>query len=139
MEMKFKIGDAVTVRTDLLIGSTYRNESDYRNSNPTVFSAGMVRLMGQDAIIIDIKDGRYVLNIAQNNYFVDGMILEKTSIYGIPTRMHEIYSKNADNIINKLINEYYKSKVNEALDNNNIEDFNFYSALLNNLKSEVIT
>ena len=114
--MKFKIGDKVVIRNDLEIGKKYYM-TDGRSD---VFTQIMVPVLGKEATIIGYTKIGYRLDIDPFHNYTDEMLIE-------PEYAGE-FEEDAEIILRKSMLDFYRNKIDEALDSNmygeNPEDFN---------------
>ena len=106
--MKFKVGDTVQVKRDLLIGKIYYNEED--RSVREVFSESMKSYLGKEGVITAIHSGLYKLDFARNWHgFTDTMIQEPVDYlaqepYGYNREIEELLEKMLKLVPEQLIN-----------------------------------
>lgn len=140
--MRFKIGDLVRVREDLIAGLRYYNDNRNWNYNSSthlpmmpdsslIFPVQSARFMGRYGVVVMIVNGTYILNISGKARFVDGMLYKDNySDDFIEPRYLNEYKDNADKLLNHTIEQSYKSMIDKSLENGDIDSFKYYSDLL---------
>lgn len=125
--LRFKIGDRVRIKKDLIVGARYFMEDGVTSD---IFSLGMSNNSGKEATILGIANGKYQLDITPY-LFTDGMITKL-----VDSKARSEYQENEDieSLLRGLINSYPKQKeryekeqiekeINETLDNGDKEEF----------------
>lgn len=113
---RYNIGDKVIIRDDLEVGKLYYTI----NGRSDVFTKNMVPFMGKEATVIGYNKVGYRLDIDPLHNYTDEMLME-------PEYAGE-FEEEADAILSNSMLDYYRNKIDEALDSNmyqeNPEDFN---------------
>jgi len=121
--MKFKVGDTVQVKKDLLIGKIYHNEDD--PSAREIFSDSMKYYRGQEGVITAIKNGLYKLDIAFAwHSFTDTMIQEPIDYLAKEPYGH---NREIEELLEKMLKLAPEQLINHALATGNKTLFNTVS------------
>jgi hypothetical protein len=73
MNTKFKKGEKVIVKDDLVVGRRYASEKHAQINDS--FSRLMSKNLGKEATIISVEYGRYRLDIDELHLYTDGMLM----------------------------------------------------------------
>ena len=107
--MKFKIGDKVRVKNDLVVDKIYYNEDSHIAD---VFTPSMIEYLGNVAVVENIHNGRYKLDISYHNFTCDMLELV------------EAVKSEADEIIEHMLRLIPQQLIDDALDKKDEERFN---------------
>lgn len=108
--MKFKVGDIVRIKADLVVGATYYNEGTNIGDK---FSSRMRNNLGKEGKIIGIENGKYILDIDSIHGYYDGMLE-----YPVDDFANEQYTFNpeVEAIIAHTQKNFYMGLIDKALD-----------------------
>jgi hypothetical protein len=115
--MKFKIGDVVRVKDNLVAGERYFNEDKSASNN---FSDMMADYKGEEFEIVDIRHEQYVLEGARLFLFTDDM-LELASAYA--SESEYVSYDEVEELIAHMLRLAPKQLMNHALDSKDEELF----------------
>lgn len=118
--MKFKIGDKVRVREDLLVGKVYKHVDSSAND---IFSLTMRHNMGKEARIIGIEYGKYMLDIDVIHGYVDGMLeyaSEKETKLTIEPYHH---NREVENLVKHMLKLTPQQLIDDSLDKGDKQRF----------------
>lgn len=109
--MKFKKGEKVRVKKNLIIGEMYFNE-DHRVYD--VFSYGMREYLGKEGVIIGLSKGKYVLDFGKIYGFTDDMLE-----YPVDNSVKAPYrfDPEVEELLFHVMKEHYIALIDKALDN----------------------
>lgn len=104
---KFKIGDTVRIKNDLVVGVVYYNEGSNIGDK---FSTRMRNNLGKEGVIIDIENNAYVIDIDRIHKYYDGMLEHAIE--------SEQYTFNAEveELVAHMQKKYYAKLIDKALD-----------------------
>lgn len=105
MERKFKIGDRVIIRDDLIVGKLYYSD----NGENDIFTYRMKNNMGKEGRIIEVNHVGYRLDIDPIHTYTDEMLKLSNNTYV------DDYT-NIDALLDNSRLNYYREKIDEALD-----------------------
>lgn len=105
MERKFKIGDRVIIRDDLIVGKLYYSD----NGENDIFTYRMKNNMGKEGRIIEVNHVGYRIDIDPIHTYTDEMLKLSNSPYV------DDYT-NIDALLDNSRLNYYREKIDEALD-----------------------
>lgn len=107
---KFKIGEEVQVRADLKVGKRYVNKNSPIGD---IFSERMRKNLGKKGKIINIVEGKYVLDIDKIHAYTDGMLE-----YPCDKLAKEKYGFNleVENLISHVNKQFHYNLIDKALD-----------------------
>lgn len=111
---KFKEGDRVVIRKDLIVGEFYYNED---GKTLDVFSPTMKQFCGQVAEIMFVTDkGSYMLDIDPWHNYTDEMLqgIEETE---------NVFSEEVEELINHMLKLAPEQLINNAIDRGDKEEF----------------
>lgn len=103
--MKFIIGSKVKVKNNLLVGMEYSNEDG------TIFDNLNFRMknhLGKEAIVVEILEGKYKLNIDKFFLYTDNML------EGIDEEIKP--NLEVEEIVNELLKLIPEQLINDAID-----------------------
>lgn len=131
--MKFKIGDIVRVKDSLVIGKTYYNDG---TKNGDIFSYRMRNNLGKEGRIIDIVNGKYILDIDELHGYYDGMLEYATDV--LATEQYT-FNPDVEAVVEFVKNRFYKERymklIDDALDSGMYkEDPEKFQKLVDNYK-----
>jgi hypothetical protein len=121
--MKYKVGDEVSIRTDLKFGAIYRNED---NSGGDVFNRVMGDYAGQKAKIVGFDGQSYILDIDRYHYYTDGMLetwVDPLSKVDPNDLKPYTFNEDVERIIMELEKNNPQRLIDHALDTGNKEEF----------------
>lgn len=105
MERKFKIGDRVIIRDDLIVGKLYYSD----NGESDTFTYRMKNNMGKEGRIIEVNHVGYRLDIDPIHTYTDEMLKFSNNLYV------DDYT-DIDLLLDNSRLNYYREKIDEALD-----------------------
>lgn len=104
--MKYKKDSKVRVREDLLVGMEYSNEQGTVFENVTF---KMKRYLGKEAIIVNVREGKYQLNIDNLFLFTDNML----ELIEEPV---ELINFEVEEIVENMLRLIPEQLINDAID-----------------------
>lgn len=127
-KFRFKVGDRVRVKNDLVVGGRYFMED---GETSDIFSHGMSENVGKEATIIAIECGKYHIDIDVIHKYTDSMIKKL-----VDSKSRGDYEENVEveDLLNHMIKQFPKQKeriskeqiekeINHAIDTGNKEEF----------------
>lgn len=118
--MKFKIGDKVRVKEDLLVGKLYKHEDSSVND---IFSLSMRDNMGKEAKIIGIERGKYMLDIDILHCYVDDMLECASEKDNKLTREPYVGNLDVEKLVKHMLKLAPQQLINDSLDKGDKERF----------------
>ena len=121
--MKYKVGDLVSIRTDLKCGAIYRNED---NSGGDVFNRLMSEQAGKKAKITRASGDSYLIDIDKYHYYTDGMLeayVDPLDFVDPNDSKPYIFNEDVERIVMELEKDYPQRLIDHALDTGNKEEF----------------
>lgn len=125
MDMKFKKGDKVIIKKDLVVGRKYKSEKHVRIND--TFTRLMSKNLGKEATVVAIEFDRYRLDIDDFHLYTDEMLSlvieledeEEVDIATLPyTRNNEV-----ERLILHMKRLVPQQLINDSLDKGNKEKF----------------
>lgn len=128
--MKYKKGDVVQVRNDLIIGNQYFHEN---SKIYDVFSSRMRNNLGKEAKIVGILEGKYLLDIDSIHTFTDGMLQEPVD--KLAKTPYE-FNFDVERIVEHMLKLMPEQLINNAIDKGDRELFKTLSEKYYNVSQE---
>ncbi|GIN67035.1 MULTISPECIES: IDEAL domain-containing protein [Bacillus] len=117
MKNKFKVGDQVRVKNDLIVGKLY----SMQNGNiKYLFTEEMSQYLGERATIMAISNDGYILDISPRYCFVDEMLKR---IVDVTASTPYTPIKEVEELHEYMLRLIKEQKINHALDTNDKESF----------------
>ncbi len=119
--MKFKVGDKVVVREDLVAGKTYYHED---GSGKNDFSYLMEGCKGKQATITSVEFNKYALDIDGFFSYTDEMLrkYEEVEEEDLIHRPYE-YNQEVEDLVVYMLRLAPQQLINDAIDKGNKEGF----------------
>lgn len=113
---KFKIGDIIKVRSDLVIGRRYYTGEDKSD----IFTSRMRNNRGKEGRIIGFTNVGYILDIDSIHNYTEEMFEESRDYLA---ELDYIFNEDVEKVLNQSQMDFYSKRIDEALDNNDEETF----------------
>lgn len=113
MKRKFNIGDIVRVRNDLEVGKIYHSY----DGQSDVFTSRMRKNSGKEGRVIEISHVGYRLNIDPIHTYTEEMLEHPNEL----AKNDYEFNVDVEFIIDNSRLEFYRKKIDEALDNRMFE------------------
>lgn len=106
---KFKIGDSVMIKKDLITGVKYYNE----DGTGDIFTSRMRKYRGEEAVIIEVNSMGYKLDIDDFHTYTESMLEDP---YDELVRSEYSFNPNVERVIGDSLKHYYEDLMNKALE-----------------------
>jgi hypothetical protein len=114
---KFHIGDIVQIREDLVLGQVYYNENSPIGDT---FTSSMRKNRGKKGRIIDIHQGKYMLDIDVVHGYTDSMLMYPKDDLA---DSEYLFNPEVEKLIIHMEALYLEKLIDEAIDNGDKDRF----------------